>query len=146
MRQRQEAAGGEYCGGTASGARITDHIDTGQIRGEHAPNAIDDKAEAQVLVRLVGDSAPVRAALIAAAAGLAELDFTLEIPFVCLRAVEGLPTMIAKFTTGIPQLSNGGESLLLGPGSIHVAHTPVEKLAKKQLPEAVELYIEVAMQ
>ena len=69
------------------------------------------------------------------------MDFTLEIPFVRLRAVEGLPTMIAKFTTDIPQLINWGEPLLLGPGSIHVAHTPFEKLAKKELPEAVELYI-----
>jgi acetylornithine deacetylase len=71
------------------------------------------------------------------------VDFTLEIPFVRLRKVEGLPTMIAKFTTDIPQLSNWGEPLLLGPGSIHVAHTPREKLAKRELLEAVELYIQV---
>ena len=121
-------------------------LNIGQIQGGHAPNVIADKAEAQVLVRLVGDSAPVRAALIEACAGLVEVDFTLEIPFVRLRAVEGLPTMIAKFTTDIPQLSNWGEPLLLGPGSIHVAHTPFEKLAKKELLEAVELYIKVAKQ
>jgi acetylornithine deacetylase len=121
-------------------------LNIGQIQGGHAPNVIADKAEAQVLVRLVGDSAPVRAALVEAAAGLAEVDFTLEIPFVRLRAVEGLPTMIAKFTTDIPQLSNWGEPLLLGPGSIHVAHTPFEKLAKKELLEAVQLYIQVAKQ
>jgi len=121
-------------------------LNIGQIQGGHAPNVIADKAEAQVLIRLVGDSAPVRAAVMEAAAGLAEVDFTLEIPFVRLRAVEGLPTMIAKFTTDIPQLSNWGEPLLLGPGSIHVAHTPYEKLAKKELFEAVELYIKVGRQ
>jgi acetylornithine deacetylase len=93
-------------------------LNIGQINGGHAPNVIADKAEAQVLIRLVGDSAPVRAAVLNAAAGLAEVDFTLEIPFVRLRAVDGLPTMIAKFTTDIPQLSNWGEPLLLGPGSI----------------------------
>ena len=119
-------------------------LNIGQIHGGHAPNVIADKAEAQVLVRLVGDSAPMRAALMEACEGLAEVDFTLEIPFVRLRAVEGLPTMIAKFTTDIPQLSNWGEPLLLGPGSIHVAHTPFEKLAKKELFEAVELYVKVA--
>ncbi len=119
-------------------------LNIGQIHGGHAPNVIADKAEAQVLVRLIGDSAPVRAALVQACAGLAEVDFTLEIPFVRLRAVEGLPTMIAKFTTDIPQLSNWGEPLLLGPGSIHVAHTPHERLAKRELLEAVELYIQVA--
>jgi acetylornithine deacetylase len=119
-------------------------LNIGQIHGGHAPNVIADKAEAQVLVRLVGDSAPVRAALLQAAAGLAEVDFTLEIPFVRLRAVGGLPTVMVKFTTDIPQLSNWGEPLLLGPGSIHVAHTPFEKLAKKELLEAVELYVLVA--
>ena len=121
-------------------------LNIGQIHGGHAPNVIADKAEAQVLVRLVCDSAPVRAAIVEAAAGLAEVDFTLEIPFVRMRAVAGLPTMIAKFTTDIPQLSNWGEPLLLGPGSIHVAHTPFEKLAKRELLEAVELYIKVAKQ
>ncbi len=121
-------------------------LNIGQIHGGYAPNVIADKAEAQVLVRLVGGSTPVRAALLQAAAGVAEVDFTLEIPFVRLRAVPGLPTMIAKFTTDIPQLSNWGEPLLLGPGSIHVAHTPEEKLAKKELREAVQLYIQVARQ
>jgi acetylornithine deacetylase len=121
-------------------------LNIGLIRGGHAPNVIADKAEAQVLVRLVCDSAETRAAIVDAAKGLAEVDFTLEIPFVRLRAVEGLPTMIAKFTTDIPQLSNWGEPLLLGPGSIHVAHTPHEKLAKKELLEAVALYIKVAKQ
>ena len=121
-------------------------LNIGQIHGGHAPNVIADKAEAQILIRLVGDSAPVRAAVLEASAGLAEVEFTLEIPFVRLRAVEGLPTMVAKFTTDIPQLSNWGEPLLLGPGNIHVAHTPGEKLSKKELLEAVELYVKVAKQ
>jgi acetylornithine deacetylase len=119
-------------------------VNIGQIHGGHAPNVIADQAEAQVLVRLVSDSAPIRAALLEAAKGLAEVDFTLEIPFVRLKAVDGLPTTIAKFTTDIPQLSNWGEPLLLGPGSILVAHTPHEKVAKKELLQAVQLYIQVA--
>ena len=121
-------------------------LNIGQVHGGHAPNVIADKAEAQVLVRLVGDSDAVRRALVEAAGDLAEVDFTLEIPFVRLRAVAGLPTMIAKFTTDIPQLSNWGEPLLLGPGSIHVAHTPHERVAKEELLEAVDLYIRVAKQ
>jgi acetylornithine deacetylase len=119
-------------------------LNIGQVHGGRAPNVIADHAEAQVLIRLVGDSASTRAALEQCAAGLAEVEFTLEIPFVRLRAVEGLPTMVAKFTTDIPQLTNWGEPLLLGPGSIHVAHTPHEKLAKRELLEAVDLYVAVA--
>lgn len=121
-------------------------LNIGLIHGGRAPNVIADRAEAQVLTRLVGDSAPVRAAILAACEGLAEVDFTLEIPFVRLRAVPGLPTMIAKFTTDIPWLTNWGEPLLLGPGSIHVAHTSDEKIRKSELKEAVDLYIRVARQ
>jgi acetylornithine deacetylase len=128
----------EYAGDTT--------LNIGQIQGGHAPNVIADHAEAQVLIRLVCDSAPVRAAVLEAAQGLAEVNFTLDLAFVRLRAVEGLPTMIAKFATDIPQLTNWGEPVLLGPGSIHVAHTPFEKLAKKELLEAVELYVKVAKQ
>jgi acetylornithine deacetylase len=61
-----------------------------------------------------------------------------------MRQVEGLDTMVAAFTTDIPALSQWGEPLLLGPGSIHVAHTPFEKIAKRELLEAVHLYFEVA--
>jgi acetylornithine deacetylase len=119
-------------------------LNVGLIHGGRAPNVIADHAEAQVLIRLVGDSAATRAAIEGCASGLAEVDFTLEIPFVRLKALEGFPTMVAKFTTDIPQLSNWGEPLLLGPGSIHVAHTPHERLAKRELLEAVDLYVEVA--
>ncbi len=121
-------------------------LNIGLIKGGRAPNVIADQAEAQVLVRLVSDSASTRAAIEHCAEGLAEVDFTLEIPFVRLKAVDGLPTMVAKFTTDIPQLSKWGEPLLLGPGSIHVAHTPFEKLAKAELLEVVELYVRVARQ
>ncbi|HEY3705675.1 MAG TPA: M20/M25/M40 family metallo-hydrolase [Terracidiphilus sp.] len=121
-------------------------VNIGLLHGGRAPNVIADKAEAQVLTRLVSDSAPVRQAILDAASGLAEVDFTLEIPFIRLRAVPGLPTMIAKFTTDIPWLSKWGEPLLLGPGSIHVAHTPDEKIAKREILQAVDLYVEVAKQ
>jgi acetylornithine deacetylase len=119
-------------------------LNIGVIEGGRAPNVISDHAEAQVLVRLVGESEETRKRIIAAAAGLAAVDFTLEIPFMQLRAIEGIETMIAAFTTDIPALTNWGEPLLLGPGSIHVAHTPFEKLAKKELLDAVDIYCNVA--
>ena len=126
----------EYAGDTT--------LNVGQIHGGYAPNVIADHAEAQLLIRLVTDSAPVREKILEAAKGIAEVNFTLDLAFVRLKAVEGLPTMIAKFATDIPQLTNWGEPLLLGPGSIHVAHTPHEKLSKKELLESVDLYVRVA--
>jgi acetylornithine deacetylase len=121
-------------------------LNIGVISGGHAPNVIADHAEAQVMVRLVGSSEDTRRAIEQAVEGLATVDFTLEIPFQRLRAVEGLPTMVAAFTTDVPWLGNWGEPVLLGPGSIHVAHTPHEKLAKKELVAAIDLYVDVARQ
>ena len=77
---------------------------------------------------------------------LAKVEFTLEIPFVRLRTFEKFPTMVAAFTTDIPALSKWGQPLLVGPGSIHVAHTPGEYVEKKQLEEAVQLYCGIAKQ
>jgi acetylornithine deacetylase len=119
-------------------------LNIGVIEGGRAPNVIADAATAQVLIRLVGPSEETRKAVEQAAAGLADVEFTLEIPFIRMRQIEGLDTMVAAFTTDIPALSQWGEPLLLGPGSIHVAHTPFEKIAKRELLEAVDLYFEVA--
>jgi acetylornithine deacetylase len=119
-------------------------LNIGVIEGGRAPNVIADAASAQVLIRLVGPSDETRKAVEQAAAGLAEVEYVLEIPFIRMRKVEGLDTMVAAFTTDIPALSAWGEPLLLGPGSIHVAHTPFEKIAKRELLAAVDLYFEVA--
>ena len=119
-------------------------LNIGLIHGGHAPNVIADSAVASLLIRLVGPSEETRKAIEQAVAGLAEVEFTLEIPFIRMRQVEGLETMVAAFTTDVPALSNWGEPLLLGPGSIHVAHTPFEKIAKRELLAAVDLYFEVA--
>ncbi len=120
------------------------NLNIGLIEGGRAPNVIADKAVAQVMVRLVGPSDDTRAALEKAIAGLAEIDYTLEIPFMRFRTIEGMETMVAAFATDIPALTNWGEPLLLGPGSIHVAHTPDEKLAKRELLKAIDLYVEIA--
>jgi acetylornithine deacetylase len=121
-------------------------LNIGQIQGGHAPNVIADHAEAQVLIRTVTDSKPIREKIVKAAEGIAEVAFTLDLAFVRLKDVEGLPTMVAKFATDIPELTNWGAPLLLGPGSIHVAHTPDEKIAKKELIDSVGLYVRVAKQ
>ncbi len=119
-------------------------LNIGVIEGGRAPNVVPDKARAQLLYRLIGPSEKLREAIREAVGDLARVDFTLEIPFVRLRTLDGLPTMSAAFTTDIPALSNWGQPLLLGPGSIHVAHTEAEFVQKKQLHDAVDLYAQIA--
>ena len=115
-------------------------MNIGVIEGGRAPNVVADRARAQLLYRLVGPSDRLREQIREAVGDLVRIDFTLEIPFVRLRTLDSLPTMVAAFTTDIPALGNWGEPLLVGPGSIHAAHTEGEYVEKKQLHEAVELY------
>ncbi len=116
-------------------------LNIGTISGGRAPNVIPDHARAEIMVRLVGDAAPVREAFQRAASGRVELHEVLMVPAVRLKSLDGFPTTVVAFTTDIPAFGGAwGEPLLIGPGSIHVAHTMHEHVAKAQLLEAVEIY------
>jgi acetylornithine deacetylase len=119
-------------------------LNIGLIAGGRAPNVIPDHAHADLLYRLVGSSDDLRRQIADTAGNQVKVEFPLELPFLRLRTVDGLPTMIAAFTTDIPTLTNWGEPLLIGPGSIHVAHTDGEFIEKQQLAEAIDLYCAIA--
>jgi acetylornithine deacetylase len=121
-------------------------LNIGLIEGGRAPNVIPDYAHADLLYRLVGPSSDLRQQISATAGDEVQVTFPLELPFLRLRTVDGLPTMIAAFTTDIPKLPNWGEPLLIGPGSIHVAHTDAEFIEKQQLAEAIDMYCTIAKQ
>lgn len=119
----------------------------GTIEGGRAPNIIPDHARAEVMFRLVGDSATVRRALEATCAGpterYAEIHYVLEIPVARLGVLDGFPTTVVSFTTDIPSLDRWGRPYLVGPGSIALAHTERERVPKQELEEAVVLYADI---
>lgn len=123
-------------------------LNIGTIHGGRAPNVIPDDARAEIFVRLVGDSASTRQMIESTAARHdVEANFVLEIPSLRLKAVEGLETTVVAYTTDIPAFGGKwGEPLLLGPGTIHVAHTLGERVPKKQLIEAVASYKKIVRQ
>jgi acetylornithine deacetylase len=119
-------------------------LNIGLIEGGRAPNVIPDHASAELLIRLVGPTEELRRQITAAAGDSAEANFRLEIPYMELASVPGIETMIAAFTTDVPALSKWGQPVLIGPGSIHVAHTDGEYIPKKELLDAVDLYAHIA--
>jgi acetylornithine deacetylase len=122
-------------------------MNIGTIRAGRAPNVIADEAVAEVFVRLVGDSTATRAAISKTLDGRGEARIVLEVPAVRLGTMPGFETMVAKYTTDIPAFNGTwGQPLLIGPGTIHVAHTLEERVPKKQLLEAIELYQRIARQ
>jgi acetylornithine deacetylase len=122
-------------------------LNIGTISGGRAPNVMADEAHADIMIRLVGDSSATKAALAKAVQRLAELREVIEIPAVRLSAVDGIPSTVVAFTTDIPAFNGQwGEPFLIGPGSIHVAHTLEERVAKRELAEAVKIYQRIVRQ
>jgi acetylornithine deacetylase len=119
-------------------------LNIGTISAGRAPNIIPDLAKAELLVRLVGDPALVREAFARAVGSIAELKEILYIPAIRFATVDSLPTTVVSYTTDVPVFGGSwGEPLLLGPGSIHVAHTLDERISKQELTQAVTLYVDV---
>lgn len=117
----------------------------GLIQGGIAPNVISPHASAELMFRTVADSAPIHAAL-SAVTSLVTLETLLDIPAVHLATADGFDTATFSFGTDIPMLTKWGSPLLLGPGSIHVAHTAEEHVAVDELCAAVGLYVRLAGQ
>ncbi len=119
-------------------------LNIGTIAGGRAPNVIADSAQAELMFRLVGDSAVVRDALLKAVRGRIEVREALCTEALRMEALDGLKTTVVAFTTDIPNFAGAwGRPLLIGPGSIHVAHTSEERIAKKELERAVGIYADM---
>jgi acetylornithine deacetylase len=116
-------------------------LNIGTIAGGRAPNIIPDEARAELLIRLVGDSSETKRALHAAAGDRVEAKEVLDIPALHLGSLDGLETTVVAYTTDIPAFGTSwGQPFLFGPGTIHVAHTLEERVPKRQLLDAVEIY------
>jgi acetylornithine deacetylase len=119
------------------------HYTVGLIEGGVAPNVVSPHASAEILFRIVGEGAPVRAAL-TVIEPLVAVEPVLDIPAVRMHTLPGFDTAVFPYTTDIPLLTRWGTPLLLGPGSIHVAHTDDEHVSIDELKHAVELYQRIA--
>ena len=124
----------------------TTHYSVGLISGGLAPNVVPPRAEAEIVFRSVGDHDVLRQVLTDAVGDRATVEHVLEVPPVRLRTLPGFDTGVFAYTTDIPLLDRWGVPLLLGPGSIHVAHTDYEHIRIPELLAAVDLNVRVARQ
>ncbi|MDT4896869.1 MAG: acetylornithine deacetylase [Acidobacteriota bacterium] len=116
----------------------------GTIQGGVRTNVIPAEANADLHFRLVTPAAAVKERLEELVAGRASVEYLSLTEPVRMLEVEGFKSCVVRFTTDIPHLSNWGTPLLLGPGSILDAHTDHERVGKRDLTEAVELYVRLA--
>ena len=118
----------------------TTHYTVGLINGGVAPNVIPAHAEAEVFFRTVGGHDELRRTLAERIAGRVTVEELLELPAVRLHTVPGFETAVFSYFSDVPFLSTWGTPLLIGPGSIHVAHTDHEHLRVDELQAAVDTY------
>lgn len=116
-------------------------VNIGTLRAGTEANIVPDRAEAELMFRLVGDVSEVRAELEKWVAGRAHIEYGSHIPAMRFHTIEGFPAAPVSYTTDIPLLDRWGTPLLFGPGSIHVAHTPDESIDLRELREAVPAYL-----
>jgi acetylornithine deacetylase len=72
------------------------------------------------------------------------MEDVLVVPPVRLTTVPGFETAVFSFTTDIPFLDAWGAPLLIGPGSVALAHTADEYVPIAELQQAVEHYVRLA--
>jgi acetylornithine deacetylase len=101
---------------------------------------IPPNASAELMFRTVGDHREVRDQLEEVIGTCASIEDVLVVPPVHFTIVDGFDTAVFAYTTDVPFLTNWGTPMLLGPGSITVAHTDQEFLEVAELEEAVRLY------
>ncbi len=115
----------------------------GLIEGGVAPNVISPSAWAEVMFRIVGQADEVLRVARTLEPDVA-IEEVLRVPMVRLHTIPGFPAEVFPFTTDVPLLGRWGTPLLLGPGSILVAHTADEHVAIAELETAVEQYVALA--
>jgi acetylornithine deacetylase len=115
-------------------------LNIGLISGGRAANVVPDQAAAQILIRTVNGTEELRRKISELLGGRCELEFVRDTPPLRMEKLDGYATDVVAFTTDLPWLTRWGRPVLLGPGSITVAHTEHECVGKAELVRAVELY------
>ncbi len=115
-------------------------MNIGMIKGGVAGNVIPPEAEAELMFRVVTSNDSLKRIIEGVVDSRAELEYTFGCDPVFTERIDGFETVVVSFTTDIPQLGNWGKPVLYGPGSILDAHTPHERIAKKELANAVDAY------
>jgi acetylornithine deacetylase len=121
-------------------------VNVGTLAGGLAANVLAPAAEATVFIRVVGRAAEVREKLedILGRHPATGCELISESDAVFCETRPGFDVAPVAFGTDIKSLKTFGKPLLIGPGSIHDAHTEQEKIGKGEAVGAVEYYQRLA--
>ena len=121
-------------------------VNIGRLAGGVADNVVAPAAEARLMARLVGPADEVLRRFERWAGETATVEAGETVPTVRLTPLPGFETDVVAYATDVPNLTNWGVPYLLGPGTIHVAHTDEERVEVAELAQAVGLYVRLAQE
>jgi len=121
-------------------------VNIGRLAGGVADNVVAPAAEARLMARLVGPAEEVLRRFERWAGETATVEAGETVPAVRLTPLPGFDTDVVAYATDVPNLTNWGVPYLLGPGTIHVAHTDEERVEVAELEQAVGLYVRLAQE
>lgn len=122
-------------------------VNVGVVRGGQKPNIVPAEAEAEMIFRTVSDPEDVKAKLeplIAQFGG--RIVKGLGNPPQFMTVPPEADAVVVAFNTDVPHLKSLGKPLLYGPGSILDAHGARERIAKRDVIAAVDVYRDLVMQ
>ncbi|MDH7515236.1 MAG: M20/M25/M40 family metallo-hydrolase [Bacteroidota bacterium] len=118
-------------------------VNVGEIHGGTAANVFAVSARACVVHRIVDSVQERKRRLVDIVGDRARIIIQAENDPQHLFVPEGYPSVVVSYGTDIPYLRGMATPLLVGPGSIHDAHTADERIEIAQIHAAVELYTDL---
>ncbi|MEM6673638.1 MAG: M20/M25/M40 family metallo-hydrolase [Planctomycetota bacterium] len=122
-------------------------INVGRISGGLAPNVVAPEARADILVRAVEEPEVVRERVLAALGEHVELlEGREQYGPVRFHVPEGEESEPVAFGTDAPHLTRWGTPLLIGPGSIDLAHTDEERIEVREVEEGAARHVATVLE
>ena len=122
-------------------------INIGKISGGRAPNIISDSASAKIDVRTVGNNDEVKRIFRRAIVnGKLKTDMDFEPVFNDLGEIPkrlGLETLVASYFTETYFWRKKAKTVVFGPGDYRYAHSAFERISKRELQKAAEVYFKI---
>lgn len=120
-------------------------VNIGKISGGVASNVVAPAASAVISLRSVSNNAELESHVREVLGSRIEVRRLYSMPATTMHVVEGFPTSVVAYGTDVPHLQEmGAKVLLMGPGTIHVAHTDEESIALEELTAGVAAYVRLA--
>jgi len=115
-------------------------VNVGTIAGGVAANVLAPSAEAVLQIRLVTPPEAIETQVERVVDGRLRVERLSASDPIRLHVPDGWAAKAVRYTTDVPYLHRWGTPLLFGPGSILVAHTDGERIAKADLYAAADTY------